>query len=328
VKTDAVEWYSQSDWSRFTAIPITEPTNVPALSIVGGNGLIEGGALGTGNDRRVYVLGNFFACDVEAQLDFRLLHDGTGPAQIGLFIFRNGLPIVVWTNIFFAADARLLLGAWEYDGNLFLNTHQDAWTHDIEGATFSDPARLRSLKVRVEGSRLRIKQWYQDTAQPDWAYDAGYPAAAGTTGTFAVGMLVAHTGAGKSNIIVENLSLLSLDTDAEWRSTDLFIRDNPFDVVLTRYRTVDTPAGGTKKVALGPLSPQLARLVESGLQGASATRHLPDGRTVNVSATLVLHVGADVKSGDTFHYKGEDWECGEISGRWATRAEVFRYGVQ
>lgn len=321
----SVDYRTSTDWGRFTVLPISTPNNVQTLTVSGGEGLVEGGATGDGNDRRVFMLNDFAASDLEARVDFRLLHDGTGPAQIGFHINRDGLPIVVWTNIFFAADARLLLGAWDYDGNTLISTHQEAYTNDIEAQTFADPNRVRALKVQVEGDRLRIKQWYTDTPQPGWSYDGVYPAFAGGEGTNPIGLIIAHTGAGKSNIVVLDLKAIGLDRDAEWFSTDAFIRDNPFDVVLSRFTRMDTPAGGTKKVPLGTLPPQLARLVESGLQGSSATRHLPDGRVVNVQATLVLHVGADVEAGDIFYYNGQDWECGQVGGRWATRVEVWRY---
>lgn len=108
-------------------------------------------------------------------------------------------------------------------------------------------------------------------------------------------------------------------------STQAFIDENPADFVFVRPAWEDTPAGGRRKVDPPlTLAPQTGRFVESGLSGDSSVRTLPDGRIVNVAATIVLLPGANVAPLDEVEYRGSTWQVATIKGRWAVNAEVSR----
>lgn len=108
-------------------------------------------------------------------------------------------------------------------------------------------------------------------------------------------------------------------------STQAFIDENPADFVFVRPSWEDTPAGGRRKVDPPlTLAPQHGRFVESGLKGSSSVRTLPDGRVVNVSATMVFMPGANVAPLDEVEFRGSTWQVANVSGRWAVNAEVSR----
>lgn len=112
------------------------------------------------------------------------------------------------------------------------------------------------------------------------------------------------------------------------RSTRAFIEENPADFEFVRPRWESTPAGGLKKVEPPlTLAPQRGRFVESNLASASSVRTLPDGRVVNVEATIVLMPGADVQDWDEVEYGGRRYMVIGTSGRWAVNAEVSRYAA-
>lgn len=115
-----------------------------------------------------------------------------------------------------------------------------------------------------------------------------------------------------------------------------FISENAIMVAFKRRTKVETPEGGFQwSSTVTTLPPQKARLVQSGRIAAAADRNIPDGRIVNIEATLVMAVGADVQLYDLVdipaHGVGGDpalegqWEVGQISGRWALNAGIFRH---
>jgi hypothetical protein len=110
------------------------------------------------------------------------------------------------------------------------------------------------------------------------------------------------------------------------RSTEAFIQENPADFEFVRPRWEATPAGGRRKVE-PPLilAPQKGRFVESGLKGDNSVRTMPGGRLVNVTATIVLHLGADVEPWDEVEYRGQRYQVATVGGRYAVNAEVARY---
>ena len=113
---------------------------------------------------------------------------------------------------------------------------------------------------------------------------------------------------------------------ATLKSTQAFIDENAFDFVFRRPTWENTEAGGRRKN--GPpttLPPQTGRFVESGLSGDRSPRTLPDGRVVNVYATIVLMPDMDVEMLDLTTYKGQQYEVVSVRGRWATDAEVAKH---
>lgn len=110
------------------------------------------------------------------------------------------------------------------------------------------------------------------------------------------------------------------------KSTAAFIDENPaiFEFVRPRWET--TPAGGRRRVD-PPLhiAPQRGRFVESGLKGDRSVRTLPNGRVVNVTATIVMPLGANVEALDEVEYGGQRYQVATVNGRYATNAEVARY---
>lgn len=214
-----VSWASAADWDRFTPELVNTATGgqVLALGATAGEATVDGGALGDGNDRRVYRYFGQKATDLEARLDFRLIPGGNPTPQIGLMFFRKtGLPLTVWTNIVFEANALLLLGAWNYNGTTLVNTNQQSWQHNLRDGGVQqlagDPNRVRSLRVRVDdvGTRLRIKQWMRDEAEPGWQYDGPMPTVVGT-GPGEVGLILAHTGANRGDIRIDSLTIATQD---------------------------------------------------------------------------------------------------------------------
>lgn len=117
--------------------------------------------------------------------------------------------------------------------------------------------------------------------------------------------------------------------------TEAFIQENPIDVVFRRRSRVQTNEGGW---SLGPevnQPAQTARLVQSGRVGAAGTRHTPDGRLRDATATLLLLPGANVEIGDLVEIPPQaagdpglvgDWEVVDIGGRWAMNVEIVKHG--
>lgn len=111
------------------------------------------------------------------------------------------------------------------------------------------------------------------------------------------------------------------------RSTRRFIDEAKLDLVFERAEWVSTPAGGRVRGDVTILDPQEGRYVESGRLGDRNVRTLPDGKIVEVVATLVLMPDADVRIEDLVTINGKRYEVLTVGGHWATRAEVMRYGA-
>lgn len=110
------------------------------------------------------------------------------------------------------------------------------------------------------------------------------------------------------------------------KATRWFIDENPFQVELKRQEKVATPEGGFRNEFQRTLDPAPARLVRSNLRSAETSVVTEQGDTVQVTATLVMLPGADVRKGDEFDYEGDRWQVVSLSGRYAVNAGVFRYG--
>lgn len=219
-----VDWETAADWDLFTPHDVNTSTNTLTLGATDGEGTIDGGSGGDGNDRRVFVLDGFSATDVDVRLDFRLT--GSPSAQSGIFLIGpSGFPIVVWSNVIFDANGRILLGAWNYTGTTLVSTNQDPFTHDIDPSLFVDPDRVRALRVQRDGRALRIKQWYVDEGEPEaWAYDR--PSIAGRR-VNQVGVLVAHTGNNRGDIFLDQLVATDLtDPGGGWGGLTSILVEN------------------------------------------------------------------------------------------------------
>lgn len=128
---EVVRWDSDADWDQFTEVSISgqdgdPPDNTLALTGADGIGRAEGVGGTHGNDRRLYVLDGVEGSDFIAYVSFAL---ETQQAQFGIGLRTStetnpNFAVVVWNNIFFFADTTILLGHWEFFGNVLLNTNQ------------------------------------------------------------------------------------------------------------------------------------------------------------------------------------------------------------
>jgi hypothetical protein len=102
------------DWRRFREIPVSLPDNKVRLTTTGDIGTATGVGGASGNDRRFYVLRDMAATDAEISAEFA----STEFAQCGFALrVQADRAVVVWHNIYFAANANLIQGVWEYDGS-------------------------------------------------------------------------------------------------------------------------------------------------------------------------------------------------------------------
>lgn len=212
-----VTWDRADDWDRFApeVVNTISGGQVLTLGAANGEGTVDGGATGDGNDRRVFRYRGPKLSDVEARLDFRLTLTPEPTPQTGITIHRDaGPPLTAWTNIVFEANAQLLLGAWAYNGTT-LTTNQQQWTHTLRdnGAQVlaGDETRVRVLKVRLEGRRLRMKQWMRDQPEPAWQYDDALPTIVTGKGPGDVGVIFAHTGNSRGDVFVDSLSIAQIE---------------------------------------------------------------------------------------------------------------------
>lgn len=108
-------------WSRFREVPVSLIDNKVRLDAAGGVGTATGVGGPSANDRRFYVLRDLEASDVEVAAEF----SSTAMAQFGFALrVQPGRAVVAWHNIYYAANANLIQGVWEYDGRDLLSTNQ------------------------------------------------------------------------------------------------------------------------------------------------------------------------------------------------------------
>lgn len=231
-----ITWQTADDWDRFASENVNTITGGQTLTLgaTGGEGTVDGGLVGDGNDRRVLRIRGQKVSDVDARLDFRLVPGGQPTPQVGLTFHRKtGPPLTVWTNVIFEANAQMLLGAWAYDG-VTLTTNQDAFTHTLRDNGIQqlagDPTRVRSIQVRIEGRNLKLRQWMRDQPRPAWQYDADMPATVTGVGPGDVGLIIAHTGNNRGNIFLDTLSVASMDDYVSLRDMKRWLRFDPEDL--------------------------------------------------------------------------------------------------
>jgi hypothetical protein len=109
------------DWRRFREVPVSLLDNKVRLTTTGDIGTATGIGGASENDRRFYVLRDVAATDAEISAEFT----STGLAQCGFALrVQPDRAVVVWHNIYFAANANLIQGVWEYDGSSLHSTNQ------------------------------------------------------------------------------------------------------------------------------------------------------------------------------------------------------------
>lgn len=112
-------------------------------------------------------------------------------------------------------------------------------------------------------------------------------------------------------------------------------QDTEIELVFRRRPRVRTHEGGWAQGPEEMLPVQLGRFVQSGRVGATGIRHTGEGRLRDVTATIVMLPGSNVKIGDLVdippHGVGGDpgiageFEVFDISGRWAMNVEVIKH---
>lgn len=231
-----INWTTADDWDRFAPENVNTITGGQALTLgaTAGEGTVEGGTTGDGNDRRVFRYRGPKVSDVDVRLEFRLVPGGQPTPQTGITIHRgSGPPLTVWTNVIFEANAQMLLGAWAYDG-VTLVTNQQAFTHTLRDngvqQLAGDPNRVRVMQVRLEGRRLQLRQWMRDQAVPAWQYDADMPSVVTGSGPGDVGLILAHTGNNRGNIFLDSLSIAGMDDYVSLRDMKRWLRFDPEDL--------------------------------------------------------------------------------------------------
>jgi hypothetical protein len=110
------------------------------------------------------------------------------------------------------------------------------------------------------------------------------------------------------------------------KSTELFIDENPIDVVFRRSSRVKTSAGGWTDGSPTTLQPQRVRLVSQ--HGYLVDQRLGAEGDVSVPRFTVVGLpGVDMKRGDVFEYGGETFKINRVntSPPWAKRGEAIEY---
>ena len=143
------------DWRRFREVPVSQLDNKVRLATIGDIGTATGVGGASGNDRRFYVLRDVAATDAEISAEF----SSTEPAQCGFALrVQPDRAVVVWHNIWFAANAYLLQGVWEYDGSSLLSTNK----HARASLGFVHPVR----HTVGDGSSMRVTTAYAHRLVP------------------------------------------------------------------------------------------------------------------------------------------------------------------
>jgi hypothetical protein len=113
--------------------------------------------------------------------------------------------------------------------------------------------------------------------------------------------------------------LIALELHLE--QTELFIDQNPAQLVFQRKQKEDDGAGGVRSVEDLFLAPQTARVVG---QRAPLVRVTPDGRTVYVTKVIIGMPSLDVLAEDLVDHDGQTYEVLSVwrDPAWRTYAEV------
>jgi hypothetical protein len=118
------------DWSRFTELPVSEPWNTMSLTTIGPIAHATGVGGPSAGDRRLYALRDVQATDVEVAALF--LPSEYAQFGIGMRI-QPDRAVVVWQNVLFRGNARVIEGVWEFDGSSLHSTNQqDVFSPGVE----------------------------------------------------------------------------------------------------------------------------------------------------------------------------------------------------
>lgn len=147
-----IDWSKNADWTEqfqpAEAVTLSAPqVNTVTLTGANGKGQAAGSATGDGNDRRLYLLKNFRARNVEARLSVNTAVAGGG--QIGLaFRKQNNQAIVDWTNVVFGVSGQHLAGVWGWNGiGGLLDTNQQGTIGPIKTRIISANAAAGIVTV-------------------------------------------------------------------------------------------------------------------------------------------------------------------------------------
>lgn len=130
--TRRVRFRAAADLTGLTDVPVTNAANAVTTTAVG-SALRLTSTAATDDDRRLYLLdAGYTPADVEVRVCYSTNNAG---AQVGVAArASSSMAAIGWQNVLFGANASMLAGFWQYDGNL--------------GATFALNQMANSLNFR------------------------------------------------------------------------------------------------------------------------------------------------------------------------------------